>query len=490
MERCGSAGAADADAERRAARTTAPSCGAEWAAVSNPEPPQGLEILPEGGAEFAGVQESVIERQPSPTPSRWIVLVVLVAALGVAALAVAWVRSSDGEPDAAAAATTTTEPPATTTTAGPAQPPRTTLPPPTALDTPIGGLPPARPSAELIGTLVGDPTSNVRGFLFQLDLLTGAATYVPLPGAAHTLVDVDGSVVVGVGRDVMRVDTGSGDTVVIAEDVTEVLPAFSPPGIVAVVRGTEHLFARVVGPDGVFRSAVQMPNEAVVHGALGDHVVASIAGRVMALDGRNSALQLGAGRVLAVGDGHVVRLQCEEYGCQITDTSFSATVGGDRRDDWCEDICDEASGRFGERDDQAEMAQDCATFCEGYPISTGAITERRVELPDELVAASSDRWSEQGLMSPDGNRIALRLLHGNGTPAGVVAVDLAEGWGRHSPEIGVDLGHMAWAPDSRFLLYTLDNDVMVWDVDAAEGELPSGRAHIGEPLGQLILRSP
>ena len=196
------------------------------------------------------------------------------------------------------------------------------------------------------------------------------------------------------------------------------------------------------------------------------------------------------GRVLAVGDGHVVRLQCEDYGCQITDTSFSATVGEDRRDDWCEDICEEAAGRFGERDDQAEMADDCTTFCEGYPISTGAITERRVELPPELLAASPDRWGEQGLMSPDGNRIAVRLLHGNGTPAGVVIVDLAEDWGRHSPEIGIDLGDMAWAPDSRFLLYTLDNDVMVWDVEAAEGELPSGRAHIGEPLGQLILRSP
>ncbi|WP_420626165.1 hypothetical protein [Candidatus Poriferisodalis sp.] len=459
--------------------------------MSIPEPPRGLEILPEGGADFAGVQESVIERQPSSTPPRLFALVALVAALAVAALIVAWVRSGGGEPDAVeAGATTTSEPPATTTTAAPSRPPRTTLPPPTALDTPVGDLPPARPVAEMIATLAGDPTGNIRGFLYQLDLLTGAASYVPLPGLPHTLVDLDGEIAVGIGRNVMRVDPQSGDTVVIAEDVTEVLPAYSPPGIVAVVRGTEHLFARVIGPDGVFRSAVQMPNEAIVHGALGDHVVVSMAGSVMALDGRNSALRLGAGRVLAVGDGHVVRLQCEAHGCQITDTAFSASVGADRRDEWCTDICAEASGRFGERDDQDEMASDCKTFCEGYPIVTGAIDERRVELPAELLAARPDRWSEQGLMSPDGNRIAIRLRHGTGMPAGVVVVDLDEKWGRHSPEIGVDLGSMAWAPDSRFLLYTLDNDVMVWDVDAGPGELPSGRAHIGEPLEHLILREP
>ncbi len=448
-----------------------------------------MEILPESGADFAGVQESVIERQPSSTPPRLVAMVVLVAALAVAGLIVAWVRGGGGEPDAVdAGATTTTEPQATTTTAAPTRPPRTTLPPPTALDTPVGALPPARPAAELIATLAGDPTGNIRGFLYQLDLLTGAARFVPLPGLPHMLVDLDGAIVVGVGRNVMRVDPQTGDTVVIAEDVTEVLPAYSPPGIVAVVRGSEQLFARVIGPDGVFRSAVQMPNEATVHGALGDHVVVSLAGRIMALDGRNSALQLGAGRVLAVGDGHVVRLQCEEYGCQISDTAFSASVGADRRDEWCDDICVEASGRFGERDDQAELAEDCATFCEGYPIVTGAIDERRAELPSELLPASPDRWNEQGLMSPDGNRIALRLRHGTGMPTGVVVIDLDEKWGRHSPEIGVDLGSMAWAPDSRFLLYTLDNDVMVWDVEAGPGELPSGRAHIGEPLEHLILR--
>ena len=453
-----------------------------------PESPQGLEILSEGGADFATVQETVVERRPSSAP-RLAVFASLAAALAMAALVVAWVRS-DTDPDAAVAPTTTTTQPATTTTTTvTTQPPRTTLPPPSALDAAVGELPPARPAAELIATLAGDPTGNVRGLLYQLDLLSGQARYLPLPGLAHTLVDLDGSLVLGIGRDVLRVDLASGDTVVIAEDVTAVLPAYSPAGIVGVVRGTEHLFARVVGPDGVFRSAVQMPNEAIVHGALGDHVIVSMAGSVMALDGRNPALQLGAGRVLAVGDGHVVRLQCEEYGCQITDTSFSATVGPDRRDDWCEEICAQASGQFGERDDQAELAQECSTLCEGYPIATGVISERRVDLPAELQAASPDRWSEQGLMSPDGNRIALRLLHGNGTAAGIVVVDLAQDWGRHSPEIGVDLGDMAWAPDSRYLLYTLDHDVMVWDVEAGEGELPSGRAHVGEPLGQLILRS-
>ena len=457
--------------------------------MSTPEPPRGLEILPEGGADFAGVQESVIERQPSPVPPRLIALLVLVLALAAAAAIVAWLRGGDSAAgDAETAATTSTAPPATTTTAARERPPRTTLPPPTALDAPVGGLPPVRPDAEMIATLAGDPTGNVRGLLFHLDLLSGAVTYVPLPGLPHTLIDLDGAVAVGIGRDVMRVEPETGDTVVIAEDTSEVMPAFSPPGIVAVVRSSEHLFARVVGPDGVFRSAVQLPNEARVHGALGDHVVVSMAGRVMAVDGRNQALQLGAGRVLAVGDRHVVRLQCEEYGCQITDTSFSASVGADRRDEWCEDICAEAAGQFGDRD-QAERAEECETICEGYPIVTGTISERIIELPAELAAATSDRWSAQGVMSPDGNRVAIRLLHGNLTPAGVVVVDLDEGWGRHSPEIGVDLGNMAWAPDSRFLLYTLDDDVMVWDVDAGPGQLPSGRAHVGEPLEHMILRT-
>ena len=458
--------------------------------MSTPEPPRGLEILPEGGADFAGVQESIVERQPSSLPPRLMAALGLVLVLAVAAVVVAWLRGGDDEPDEAeTAATTTTEPATTTTTEVPVRPPRTTLPPPTELDGGVGGLPPVRPEAALIATLAGDPTGNVQGFLYQLDLLSGAAVYVPLPGLPHTLVDLDGAIVVGIGRNVMRVETESGDTVVIAEDTQEVLPAYSPPGIVAVVRSTEHLFARVVGPDGVFRSAVQLPNEARVHGALGDHVVVSMAGRVMAVDGRNQALQLGAGRVLAVGDSHVVRLQCEEYGCQITDTSFSASVGSDRRDEWCEEICAEAAGQFGDEGNQDERTEDCETICEGYPIVTGTISERIIELPSELAAASSDRWSEQGLMSPDGNRVAIRLSHGNLTPAGVVVVDLDEGWGRHSPEIGVDLGSMAWAPDSRFLLYTLDNDVMVWDVEAGPGQLPSGRAHVGEPLEHIILRA-
>ncbi|WP_419944932.1 hypothetical protein [Candidatus Poriferisodalis sp.] len=460
--------------------------------MSIPEPPRGLEILPEGGADFADVQETVVERRLSPLPPRLTALGVLVLALAVAAVVVAWLRGDSEPDDAETAAATTTEPPVTTTTGAPESPPRTTLPPPTALDGGIGDLPPVRPEAEMIATLAGDPTGNARGFLFQLDLLSGAAAYVPLPGLPHTLIDLGGTVVVGIGQDVLRVDPETGGTVVVAEDTGEVLPAYSPPGIVAVVRSAEHLFARVVGPDGVFRSAVQLPNEARVHGALGDHVVASMAGRVMAVDGRNQALQLGAGRVLAVGDSHVVRLQCEEYGCRITDTSFSATVGEDRREEWCEEICAEAAGQFGNSDDQdsrVERAEDCETICEGYPIVTGTISERIIDLPSELAAASPDRWSQQGVMSPDGNRVAIRLRHGDLTPAGVVVVDLDEGWGRHSPEIGVDLGHMAWAPDSRFLLYTLDNDVMVWDVEAAPGQLPSGRAQIGEPLEHIILRS-
>ncbi|WP_419841701.1 hypothetical protein [Candidatus Poriferisodalis sp.] len=456
-----------------------------------PELQQDLVILPDSGADIASVQETVIERRPSSMP-RLAVYAMLAAALAVAALVVAWVRSDD-PPVASSAATTTTttsEPSATTATTMP-RPPRTTLPQPIALDGSVGDLPPARPAAELIGTLAEHPSGDAAGALYQLDLLTGAVRYVPLPGLPHSLMDLDGTIVAGIGRQVLRVDTRSGDVVVIADDVSEVLPAYNPPGIVAVVRGAEYLLARVVGPDGVFRSAVQMPNEAVVHGALGDHVVVSMAGSVMALDGRNDALQLGAGRVLAVGDNHVVRLQCEEYGCQITDTSFSATVSLDRRGDWCSEVCAEASGSFGAaggQAGQAERAQDCATICASYPIATGAISERRVELPATLLGATADRWSEQGQMSPDGNRIALRLMHGGGASFGIVVIDLSQDWSRHSPEIGVGLGHLAWGPNSRFLLYTFDDDVMVWDVEAAQGERPSGRAHLSEPLGRIVLR--
>ena len=459
--------------------------------MSIPDPPRGLEILPEGGADFAGVQESLIERHPSPVPPRLIAGLVLVVALGIAAVAVAWLRGSDDEfAEAEAAATTTTEPPASTSTTAPPRSPRTTLPPPTELDTPVGDLPPVRPAAELIGTLTADPTDSPPAWLYQLDLTSGKVTFVPLPGLPHTLEELDGVVVVGIRRDVMRVDLNSGDLVLLAEDVEQLRPAYSPPGIVAVVRGTENLFARVVGPDGVFRSAVQLPNEAVVHGALGDHVVVTLAGRVMAVDGRNEALQLGSGRVLAVGPGNVVRLRCEERGCQVIATAFSATVGADRRDEWCDEICGEISGDSTTDGTQSVSAEDCVTFCEGYPIATGNIAERYVDLPSELLAASPDRWSEQGLLSPDGSRLAVRLRHGNGSVVGIVVIDLDEEWGRHSPELGIDLGGMAWAPDSRFLLYTLAHDVMVWDVEAGAGEVPSGRAHIGEPLEDIILRLP
>ncbi len=406
--------------------------------------------MPEAGAGFSGAQESVIERRPSSLPPRLTVLLALVLALVVAAVTVSWLRGDDPEPDEAeAAAAATTEPPATTAPEALEPATRTTLPPPTALDEGVADLPPVRPAAELIATLRGDPTSNVEGFLFRLDLLSGAATYVALAGEAHTLVNLDGTVVVGIGRDVLRVEPETGDTVVIAEDAEEILPAYGPAGVVAVVRSAENLFARVLGLDGVFRSAVYLPNEARVHGAIGDHVLVSMAGRVMAVDGRNQALQLGNGRVLAVGDRQVVRLQCEQNGCQITDTSFSATLG------------------------------------EGG----GEVAERIVEVPAELAAAPPDRWNEQGLISPDRNRLAIRLLHGDTTPAGVVVVDLNDGWGRHSPEIGVDLGRMAWAPDSRFLLYTFENDVMVWDVEAVSGQIPSGRASVGEPLEHIVLRS-
>ncbi len=458
--------------------------------MSVPDPPQGLEILPESGANFANVQESLIERQPSPIPPRLIAGLVLVAALGIAAIAVAWLRGDDELAEAETAPTTTTEPPAATSTTVPSGPPRTTLPPPSELNTPVGDLPPVRPAAELIGTLAGDPTDSPPGWLYQLDLASGKVTFVPLPGLPHTLEELDGVVVVGIRRDVMRVDLQSGDLVLIAEDVEQLRPAYSPPGIVAVVRGTEHLFARVVGPDGVFRSAIQLPNEAVVHGALGDHVVVTLAGRVMAVDGRNAALQLGPGRVLAVGPGNVVRLHCEEHGCQVIATTLSATVGVDRRDESCDQICGEFSLDSEADATPGASAEDCETICAGYAIATGKIAERYVDLPDELLAASPDRWSEQGLLSPDGRRLAVQLRHGNGVPVGIMVIDLDEEWGRHSPELGVDLGRMAWAPDSRFLLYTLADDVMVWDVEAGPDEVPSGRAHVGEPLEEIILRLP
>ena len=457
--------------------------------MSVPDPPRGLEILPEGGADFSGVQESLIERRPSPVPPRLIAGLVLVAALAISAITVAWIRGGDDElAEAEITPTTTTEPSAATTTTAPSRPPRTTLAPPTELDTPVGNLPPVRPAAQLIGTLARDSTDSPSGLLYALDLASGTATFVPLPGLAHTLTELDGVVVVGIGRDVMRVDLESGDLVLLAEDVEQLLPAYSPPGIVAVVRGTEHLFARVIGPDGVFRSVAQLPNEAVVHGALGDHVVVTMAGRVMAVDGRNAALQLGAGRVLAVGSGNVVRLHCEEYGCQIIATAFSATVGVERREQWCDEICSEIAGDSSADGTSGASAEDCATVCEGSPIATGNIAERHVDLPDVLLAVSPDRWSEQGLLSPDGSRLAVRLRHGNGSPIGIMVVDLDEEWGRHSPELGVDLGQMAWAPDSRFLLYTLADDVMVWDIEAGPNEVPSGRAHVSEPLEAIILR--
>ncbi|HCB36915.1 MAG TPA: hypothetical protein DEP66_01500 [Acidimicrobiaceae bacterium] len=338
--------------------------------------------------------------------------------------------------------------------------------------------------------------------IYQLDLLTGSASLVELPDIVDDLVEVDGRIVVRVGRNLMRVDPATGQTVAIADGVQYMVRAYAPPGLVAVSRHPSGVVARVIGTDGVFRSAATLPGAAVVHGALGDHVIATVAGRIVGADGRGGNLRIGTGRVLGVGDRLVVYQRCEVQGCRIVATAFTAIGLSDTRPQRCAEICDRVPGAFGANLDPDVRTQLCEDVCAAFPLVVDDIDERNIALPELLHGFATENWPGPGTVSPDGRRIALRVTQGGGVTirgaverpgmpvAGAVVIDLDQGWAQYSPEQGVDLGEPAWSDDGRYLAYPFGDDVMIWDVEAPLGEVRSGRATIGLPLTHLLLTAP
>jgi hypothetical protein len=381
-------------------------------------------VLIEG---FGVVEEAVAERQVRPGyPWK---IGAAVAVLLVAVVIALNLLSGDEAPAEEAVATTT---PPVATTAPP--PVRTTLPPPAA-DAEVAQLPGIRPAAQLVGMAEGD--------LYQLDLTAGDTALTATDVVVDELFDLDGALVVRSGRGLWRLDAADGSTLPIAEGVSDLVRGYNPASIVSITRDFDGVVARILGPDGVFRAGARLPGEAIVHGAIEDRLVVSLAGSIITTDGTanpEGVVDLGTGRVLGLGTDRIARLACRAEGCTI------------------------------------------------QTINLFGLLLAEVPTPEILAGAAPERWTDLGWISPDGSKLLIGLRQGNGSISGAVAVDLITGVGVHSPELGVDFGTPAWAPDSRFVLYPFDGDLMVWDVTAVEGQRPSGRAHVGVVLDDVSLR--
>ncbi len=299
----------------------------------------------------------------------------------------------------------------------------------------VADLPGARPGGELTGL-------TAEGDVFRLDLVSGWWEVVDMGPPLAELFDLDGVLMGRAGRRLVRVDPERGTSVEVASGSTDVLRAHGPSAVVMVERDENGVVARVLGADGVFRGGSRLPGEAVVHGAVNDRIVVTMAGQVV-LVGADESVVLGTGRVLALGDNTVVRVDCAlgvEAQCQL----LSTDLGGGIR--------------------------------------------HVIAVPALLAGASPGRWSDPGLVSPDGQWLAVPMSHGNGSVRGLVAVDLATGQAHHSPEMGLDLGKPAWSPDSAFLMYPFERDLMVWEVAAASQSVSSGRAIVRQELTEISLR--
>ena len=374
---------------------------------------------------FGTVEEAVAERAISTGP-RWRLGAVIVAAVAIVAVVVS-VVGGDDEP---APPTTTPSP---TTAAPPTTiPVRTTLAPPQAAETSVT-LPGVRPAAGLVG--LSD------GAVFTLDLATGETATLETPVALDRLFLVGESLLGLDGRELIRIDP-DGTVRSLAQGVSQVERGYGPDSVVSVNRDGSGVVARVLGPDGVFRAGARLPGEAVVYGAVADHLVVGVAGRVLATTGQENStvLDLGSGRVVGLGVDRVARLVCDLESCRIVLTDLAGAI-----------------------------------FLE-------------VPLPEILSSVSAQRWSRVGWLSPSGERLMVELTQGNGSVRGAVVVDLVTGVGQHSPELGIDFDTPAWSPDSRFVLYPFDSDVFVWDLDAAPGQLRSARAILGVPITDIYMR--
>lgn len=331
--------------------------------------------------------------------------------------------------------------------------PTTTSPTPAADDSPVTTLPPAVPRPEQgqgrgVADLPGARPAAVLtaltadGDLFRLDVISGWWDVVDVGTSLSQLFDLDGVLLARSGRRLLRVDPDGGTVVEVAAGSTEMLRAHGPAAVVMVERDDNGVVARILGPDGVFRGGSRLPGEAVVHGAVNDRLVATLAGQVV-LVGDDEAEVLGTGRVVGLGPSTVVRVECDlavDPSCRLVSTDLG---GGIRH---------------------------------------------VIAVPELLDGVSPQRWDQVGELSPDGRRLVLPLVHGNGSIRGLVAVDLVTGEAWHSPELGVDLGEAAWAPDGNFVVYPFERDLMVWALDSPSRVVTSGRVIVRQQLSEVTLR--
>ena len=373
---------------------------------------------------FGVVNEALAERRLEPG-APWKIGAALVLLVVAIGLIISLLAGDD--PVTVAEPTTTLAPPTTRA------PVRTTLPTPVASAEGVV-LPGVRPQARLIAAVEGD--------IYQLDLVTGRGAVSAVEPTVDQLFELDGVLVIRSDRELLRLDP-DGTVRLLADGVSELVSGHGPASVVSIVRDGDGVVARILGPDGVFRAGARLPGEAIVHGSVQDRLIVGLAGSVVATTGAadpDATIVIGSGRVLALSDTTVTRLVCAVDGCLVVTSSLLGDV----------------------------------------------LLE--VPLPEPLASAAPERWSNLGSLSPDGTRLVIRLQHGNGSVHGAVMVDLVTGVGRHSPELGVNFGVPAWAPDSRFVLYPFDGDVMIWDVEALDGQLPSARASIRLNLTDLTLR--
>lgn len=377
---------------------------------------------------FGVVDEAVAERKVQPGyPWK-----IGAGAVGVLVMIVLLLNLLSGDDAPAGDAESGTTLPVATTS--PPPPVRTTLAPPT-VTAEVAGLPGVRPAAQLTGVAGRD--------LYQLDLASGATSLTVTDSVVDQLFDLDGVLLARSGRSLLRLDPVDGTMLPIAEGVTDLARGYSPASMVTITRDGSGVVARIIGPDGVFRAGARLPGEAVVHGAIDDRLIVTFAGSMITTDGTVSpegVVELGSGRVLGLGLDRLTRVVCRAEGCTIQTIDLTGLL----------------------------LAE--------------------VPVPEILEGAAPARWSELGRLSPDGLKLLIELRHGNGSIGGAVVVDLVTGVGVHSPELGVDFGTPAWAPDSRFVVYPFDGDLMVWDVTAVEGQLPSARAPIDIVLDDVSLR--
>ena len=380
--------------------------------------------------------ENLLERK-APVRPRILVLFVAIV-VGLIVVVVSIFGGSDDVLEGEDALSGPTEEAAATPELDPEVPTRETLPfvdSELAVGVVAGDLPGARPAARLVALSLTD--------VVTVDLETGSADrqVTGSDRSAATLLGVGDQMLVFDRGRVTRLDPSTGTELELASGVTSISTAYEPAGVVTVTRDQLGLAVRIIGTDGILRAGIRASSEAVVHGAVDDRLVISAGGLVRAVPNQGEPIEVGSGRVVAVGEDLIVRVTCETVASCV--------------------------------------------------MSSGGVADPErwsVALPEIVAGVVPELWNEPGQVSPDGTRVALHLAQAAGTTQGVLVIDLETGDWVHSPEVSAGLGSFAWALDSRFIAYSLDGDVMFWNTRSGEGVLPSARMRMSSPISSVWLQ--